>query len=144
HLSADDVYHGTRLGILEMIRGGTTFFNEMYWHRPAIVRAVEEMGVNALVGVTLIDVGAPDVVARQKEEVAQLVADRRAREGRPGKVGSVAPGGRAADPTSAGESPRGVARLALAPHSIYTVSPPVLEWIGGVARDEDLLVHIHL
>ncbi|MGH2963333.1 MAG: amidohydrolase family protein, partial [Solirubrobacterales bacterium] len=75
HLSADDVYHGTRLGILEMIRGGTTFFNEMYWHRAAIVRGVEEMGVEALVGVTLIDVGAPDVFARQKEEVAQLVAE---------------------------------------------------------------------
>jgi 5-methylthioadenosine/S-adenosylhomocysteine deaminase len=122
HLTADDVYLGTRLGVLEMIRGGTTFFNEMYWHRPAIVRAVREMGVRALVGVTVIDVAGPEVLARQKAEVAELVAERRA----------------------AGAPPDDPVQLALAPHSIYTVSPPVLEWIGGVAGDEDLLVHIHL
>jgi 5-methylthioadenosine/S-adenosylhomocysteine deaminase len=122
HLSAEDVYLGTRLGILEMIRGGTTFFNEMYWLRPAIVRAVQEMGVRALVGVTVIDVGGADMLARQKEEVAELVAQRRV----------------------AGPTGDGGAELALAPHSIYTVSPPVLEWIGGLAQDEDLLVHIHL
>ena len=119
HLSAEDVYYGTRLGILEMIRGGTTFFNEMYWERAAIVRAVEEMGVHALVGATVVDIAGPELLARQKEEIVELVGKRRA-------------------------SPTGLAQLALAPHSIYAVSPPVLEWIGWLAREEDLPVHIHL
>jgi len=54
-LTEDDVYAGARLGILEMIRGGTTFFNEMYWHRPALVRAAEELGVRAMIGQTIIN-----------------------------------------------------------------------------------------
>ncbi len=119
-LTQEDVYNGARLGILEMIRSGTTFFNEMYWHRSAIVRAVEEMGVAAMVGCTLIDIGDPAVLEAQKEEMAGLVEERR-------KAG---PGGRV--------------ELALAPHSIYTVSSEVLEWVGGLARDAGLFVHIHL
>ncbi|MFB6240001.1 MAG: amidohydrolase family protein, partial [Gemmatimonadota bacterium] len=31
-MTAGDVYRGTRLALLEMIRTGTTWFNEMYWH----------------------------------------------------------------------------------------------------------------
>jgi hypothetical protein len=30
-MTEDDVYAGARLGILEMVRNGTTFFNDMYW-----------------------------------------------------------------------------------------------------------------
>jgi 5-methylthioadenosine/S-adenosylhomocysteine deaminase len=131
-MSEEDVYHGARLGTLEMIRGGTTFFNEMYWHRPAIVRAVEEMGIRALVGVTVIDVGDPALLERQKEEVRELVAARRAE--------------RAAGSVSGAEwSPsKGLAELAIAPHAIYTVSSEVLRWLGEVARAEGLLLHIHL
>jgi 5-methylthioadenosine/S-adenosylhomocysteine deaminase len=119
-LTAEDVYRGARLGILEMIRGGTTFLNEMYWHRPALVRAVEEMGVRALVGVTLIDVGDPGELERQKGEIRELVEN----------------GGVDADP--------GPATLALAPHSVYTVPVRELEWLGGLARDHDVPLHIHL
>jgi 5-methylthioadenosine/S-adenosylhomocysteine deaminase len=127
-LTEEDVYHGARLGILEMIRGGTTFFNEMYWHRPGIVRAVEELGVRSMVGCTIIDLGDPDMLAAQQEEMLGLVKARR-KQGR----------GRDAEGP---EEPK--AELALAPHSVYTVSPRVLEWIGELASDDDLLVHIHL
>ena len=119
-LTEEDVYLGARLGILEMIRGGTTFFNEMYWYRPAIVRAVEEMGVRALVGCTLIDLGKPEVLEAQKREMLDL-AEGRIPSGNPERVG-----------------------LALAPHSIYTVPPEVLRWIGELAGAHNLPVHIHL
>jgi 5-methylthioadenosine/S-adenosylhomocysteine deaminase len=119
HLSEEDVYHGARLGILEMIRGGTTFFNEMYWHRPGIVRAVEEMGVRAVVGQTVIDIGDPGTTARQQQELLRLLETSRTEAG--GRV-----------------------TLAAAPHSIYTVTPELLAWVGALARKHDLLVHIHL
>ena len=119
-LTEEDVYLGARLGILEMIRGGTTFFNEMYWHRPAIVRAVEEMGVRAQVGCTLIDLGNPEMLESQKREMLDL-AEGRIPIGDPDRVG-----------------------LALAPHSIYTVPPEVLRWIGELAGTHHLPVHIHL
>ncbi|MFA7132679.1 MAG: amidohydrolase family protein, partial [Bacteroidales bacterium] len=31
-LTPDDIYDGTRLAIVEMIRSGTVFFLDMYWH----------------------------------------------------------------------------------------------------------------
>jgi 5-methylthioadenosine/S-adenosylhomocysteine deaminase len=150
HLTEEDVYLGTRLGVLEMIRGGTTFFNEMYWHRPGIVRAVEEMGIHALVGVTIIDLGDPAVLARQKEEVEELVGRRaqlRAKATTGVTAGDAAAATGSAPASSAGPETfanKGVAELGLAPHSIYTVSPETLAWIGQVARDEGLLLHIHL
>jgi 5-methylthioadenosine/S-adenosylhomocysteine deaminase len=116
-LTEEHVYHGARLGILEMIRGGTTFFNEMYWHRPAIVQAVHDLGVRAVVGQTLIDLGDAALFQRQKDELVRLAREERT----VGRVG-----------------------LAAAPHSIYTVPFDVLQWIAGVAEEHGLLVHIHL
>ena len=42
-ITAEDVYNGARLACLEMIKSGTTFFNDMYWHFHGTARAVEEM-----------------------------------------------------------------------------------------------------
>ena len=39
-LEAEDVYWGTRLACLEMIRSGTARFWDMYWHPEASARAV--------------------------------------------------------------------------------------------------------
>jgi 5-methylthioadenosine/S-adenosylhomocysteine deaminase len=156
HLTEEDVYLGARLGILEMIRGGTTFFNEMYWHRRAIVRAVQEMGVHALVGITIIDIGDAELLARQKGEAAELIEERRSRRasgasirGAPATVstssGATTPSnGPVSASTGWPAAGQGVAELALAPHAIYTVTPPVLKWIGEVASEENLPVHIHL
>jgi len=42
HLEPEDVRAGAALGILEMIRSGTTTFSDMYFHVPDIADAVEE------------------------------------------------------------------------------------------------------
>ena len=39
-LEPDDVYWGTRLACLEMVRSGTVRFWDMYWHPQAAARAV--------------------------------------------------------------------------------------------------------
>ena len=49
-LTPEDVYNGSRLAILEMIRSGTVFFNDMYWFQKETVRAAEEMGIRACIG----------------------------------------------------------------------------------------------
>jgi 5-methylthioadenosine/S-adenosylhomocysteine deaminase len=126
-MTEEEVYLGARLGILEMIRGGTTFFNEMYWFRPALVRAVEEMGVRALLGCTLIDVGDAGVLRAQQDEVLGLAEAHRPFPGAPSPAWSSERIG-----------------LALAPHSIYTVPPDVLRWVGEVAEAHALPLHIHL
>jgi 5-methylthioadenosine/S-adenosylhomocysteine deaminase len=118
-LTDDDVYAGARLGILEMIRGGTTFFNEMYWHRPALVRAAEEMGVRAMIGQTIINAAGEEILNQQKKELERLAAE---------------------EPVS----PSGRVKLCAAPHSIYTTNTDELRWISEIAEKYDLLVHIHL
>ncbi|MDO5760761.1 MAG: amidohydrolase [Bacteroidota bacterium] len=54
-LKAEDIYNGTRLAIVEMIKSGTLFFADMYWHHKEVIRAVEEMGIRCDVGVSFMD-----------------------------------------------------------------------------------------
>ena len=49
-LSAEDIYIGTKLAAVEMIRSGTVYFNDSYWHPEAAVRAVQETGMRATLG----------------------------------------------------------------------------------------------
>ena len=55
HLTPQAVYAGTRLAILESIRSGCVAFNDMYFHQPAAIRAAEEMGVRARIGLTMMN-----------------------------------------------------------------------------------------
>ena len=51
---------GTRLGCLEMIRGGTTTYVDMYYFESAIADETARAGMRAVLGETLIDFPAPD------------------------------------------------------------------------------------
>ena len=94
-LEPEDVYWGTRLACLEMIRTGTVRFWDMYWHPAAAARAVADAGMRATVAAPLIDVdGRTRRDARRPRSRAS--------------TSSPAP--------ASGSSP------GLAPHAIYTVS----------------------
>jgi 5-methylthioadenosine/S-adenosylhomocysteine deaminase len=118
-LEPEDVYWGTRLACLEMIRNGITRFWDMYWHPAAAARAVHDSGMRATVAAPLIDVDGRTEAMRAAalaglNELAEL------------------PG--AGDRIDAG----------LAPHAIYTVSESSLRWIAEVAGERELPVQIHL
>jgi len=117
-LTAEDVYRGARLACLEMIRSGTTYLNDMYWHHQAVARAVSEMGLRAHVGAAFLDFGDAERARREREAALRHLE--------------------AMDELG----PR--VRLSLSPHAIYTVRPESLAWLGEVARSEGLLLHIHL
>lgn len=51
---------GTRLALVEFIRGGTTTFNDMYYFEDAIAEETAKAGMRAVLGQTLIDFPAPD------------------------------------------------------------------------------------
>ncbi len=53
--SKKEVYIGAKLAILEMIKSGTTFFNDMYWYPNATVKAAEELRVRACISPAFID-----------------------------------------------------------------------------------------
>ena len=54
-LTRDDIYVGARMGIAEMLLGGTTTFTDMYWHENAVGEAVEQMGIRAVLSPCFID-----------------------------------------------------------------------------------------
>jgi 5-methylthioadenosine/S-adenosylhomocysteine deaminase len=118
-LDPEDVYWGTRLACVEMIRTGTVRFWDMYWHPGATARAVKDAGLRAVIGAPLIDDGD-----RAKSPKLREAAERSLEE-------IVAEGGEAVEP-------------ALAPHAIYTVSEESLRWIAETSAERGLPIQVHL
>jgi 5-methylthioadenosine/S-adenosylhomocysteine deaminase len=115
-LDPEDVYWGTRLACLEMVRNGTSRFWDMYWHPAAAARAVRDAGLRATVAAPLIDV------------------DGRTEAMRDAAVHSLDELTGAGDRVDAG----------LAPHAIYTVTESSLRWIAELAAERGIPVQIHL
>jgi 5-methylthioadenosine/S-adenosylhomocysteine deaminase len=118
HMTEEDVYWGTKLACLEMIKTGTTFFNDMYWHWPGTARAVQEMGIRGAISPVFIDLFDPKKTREQIALNEELYQGREA------------------------FGPR--VTFTLGPHAIYTVSEEALRWCAEFARDEGVLVHFHL
>ncbi len=51
---------GTRLGLAEMVRGGTTTYCDMYYFEDAIAEETKKAGVRGVLGETILDFPAPD------------------------------------------------------------------------------------
>ncbi len=115
-LEPEDVYWGTRLACLEMIRSGTARFWDMYWHPGATARAVEDAGLRATIGGPLFDADG-DTAAMRETALGNLEE-------------------------LAGFGPR--IERSLAPHAIYTVSEELLRWTAETAAEHEVAVHIHL
>jgi 5-methylthioadenosine/S-adenosylhomocysteine deaminase len=115
-LDADDVYWGTRLACVEMIRGGTVRFWDMYWQPAATARAVADAGLRATIGAPLIDTGDMGRSGLRKYALESL------------------------------DELDGIDRIdrALAPHAIYTVSEDSLRWIAEHSAELDVPIQIHL
>ena len=56
-LTPEDVYYGNLLGIIEMIKSGTTCFSDMYLHVNKTVQAVKESGIRAVISWPMADLG---------------------------------------------------------------------------------------
>jgi 5-methylthioadenosine/S-adenosylhomocysteine deaminase len=115
-LEPEDVYWGTRLACLEMIRSGTVRFWDMYWHPQATARAVEDAGLRVTIGPPLIDSG--EGLSSLRDDALQGLGDLAER------------GDRIA--------------ASLAPHAIYTVSSEGLRWVAETAAERELPIQIHL
>jgi 5-methylthioadenosine/S-adenosylhomocysteine deaminase len=73
-LGAEDVYWGTRLACLEMIRTVTTRFWDMYWQPLATARAVRDAGLKAMIGGPFLDAGVKRAATREAalEDLGEL------------------------------------------------------------------------
>jgi 5-methylthioadenosine/S-adenosylhomocysteine deaminase len=63
-LEPADVRVGAELGLVEMVKSGTTTLSDMYFHVPEIATAVDRAGVRAVLGHTAITAGKDDDAAR--------------------------------------------------------------------------------
>jgi 5-methylthioadenosine/S-adenosylhomocysteine deaminase len=117
-IDADFVYHATRMACLEMIKTGTTTFNDHYWHMPMAYKAVTEMGLRAVLSYVFLDMNDPAEAERQKvqcknmHEIARQWGD--------------------------------TVTFAIAIHAIYSVSEEMILWATDYAREHGLKIHIHL
>ena len=59
HMSAQFVHDGTRLACAEMLRGGTTCFNDMYFYPKAAAEAAMAAGIRAAIGLVTFDSPTP-------------------------------------------------------------------------------------
>lgn len=119
HLSASFVLEGTRLACAEMLLGGITTFNDMYFFPEAVCQAAVEAGVRAVAGIVAVDFPtpyAPDAATALNRGLATRAA-------------------------FAGEP---LAQFALAPHAPYTVSDGVFTTVAALAHREGLPVHCHV
>jgi 5-methylthioadenosine/S-adenosylhomocysteine deaminase len=118
-LEPDDVAAGAELGVLEMIRSGTTAFADMYFEIDRTAAVVERAGLRAVLGHGAIAAGKDDAAARA--DVEESVAMARALDG-------------AAD---------GRISTAVMPHSLTTVTPDLLELAAEGAADAGVPLHYH-
>jgi 5-methylthioadenosine/S-adenosylhomocysteine deaminase len=117
-LTDEDIYWGTKLACLEMIRSGTTTFFDMYDKLDWIADAVEEMGLRAVLSEVCFDHFQPERTAKCKQQITKRF--------------------------DAPSSYSSRIRLAIGPHAIYTVSGELLQWIHAFAGERGLLIHTHL
>jgi 5-methylthioadenosine/S-adenosylhomocysteine deaminase len=117
-LEPEDVYWGTRLACVEMIRAGTTKFVDMYWHGAEVAAAVRDSGVRAVISSVIIDQLDPAKGEALRPEVVEVL----------GRLGEAGP----------------LVQPSLGPHAIYTVSPETLRWTAELAGEREIPLHIHL
>lgn len=119
HVSPQFVYDGTLLACAEMLRGGVTCFNDMYFYPADAARAALDIGMRAALGLIVIDF--PTVYAADADDyVAKGLALRDA----------------------LGEQQ--LLTFCMAPHAPYTVSDKTFSRLITLAEELDLPVHMHV
>lgn len=113
------VRDGTLLAAEEMLRGGITTCNEMYFHPDAAAEAFDMAGMRGVVGITVIDFPTPYASDPDDYITKGLAARDRWLD-----------------------HPR--LQFTLAPHAPYTVSDEHLLRCSNLAMELDLPIHMHI
>lgn len=118
-VDSEFVEAGTKLAIAEMIRGGITCFNDMYFFAETTAKVASETGMRTHVGMVLLDL--PTRYANDEDEYLDkglAIYDQ--------------------------YKFHPLVRCALSPHAPYTVSNASLERVAALANELALPVHTHV
>ena len=115
NLSDDDLYYTTLLSLVEMVKTGTTCFNDMYFNWKGSFRAFDELKVRGVYGRCLMGDIDSDGLSRINEfrELYKM-------------------------------NTNDMIRLSIAPHALYTTSMEYLCECSRLASLYNLPIHIHL
>ncbi|MDF9840280.1 MULTISPECIES: amidohydrolase [unclassified Paenibacillus] len=117
--TGDDVYWGTALSVLEMLKGGTTTFLDMYDHMDRVAEVTEQSGIRAVLMRGAIGLCPEDV---QNQKLAEAVEFARNWHGKAdGRITAM-----------------------LSPHAPYTCPPDFFMKFVQAAHDLDLPMHTHM
>ncbi len=119
HVSPPFVRDGTRLACAEMLRGGITCFNDMYFFQQAAAEAATELGMRAALGITTLEF--PTAFASDAADYLNKGLEIRQHYA---------------------EHP--LISFCLAPHAPYTVSDNTFRRIATLAEQLSLPIHCHL
>lgn len=119
HVSPSFCEDGVRLALAEMIRGGTTCINDMYFFPDATAKAVDEAGFRATLGLVVFDFPTPWASAPD-EYFSKGLALHDTLRGHP------------------------LIRTAFAPHAPFTVSDEPLQRVRALADQLSIPIHIHV
>jgi 5-methylthioadenosine/S-adenosylhomocysteine deaminase len=117
-LTYDDIYWGSKLACLEMIKNGITVFNDMYWFWEATAQAVLDMGIRGLVSAVFID-GFDEKRGKEQIDENMRLFDL-AQKYAPSVI------------------------FTFGPHALYTVSEASLTWMRDFSESRDILIHMHV
>jgi 5-methylthioadenosine/S-adenosylhomocysteine deaminase len=119
NVTEDFAAWGTKLSLLEMLRGGITTYADMYYFEDAVARVTKEAGMRGVLGETILDFPAPDnKTVDEAYSYTQKFLDHW--KGDPLIIAAVAP------------------------HSIYTCSEKTLEDSAALARKNGAPILIHI
>jgi len=118
-LKPEDVYYGTLLSCVEMIKSGTTCFSDMYFHEDMVAKAVIESGLRCVLSPGIIEAGQKILGRILLREAVKI-----AKKYRGGSYGRIS--------------------VMLGPHALYSCSPQLLRRVSEEAKALNIGVHIHL
>jgi 5-methylthioadenosine/S-adenosylhomocysteine deaminase len=119
HVSDEFVHDGSLLAMAEMLRGGITCVNDMYFYPEATARAALRAGMRAALGMIALEF--PSAYAPNAAGYLQKgLATRDTYQGEP------------------------LLTFTLAPHAPYTVADEMLKHMGVLADELDLPIHMHV
>src|SRR6202046_3285989 len=119
NVTPDFVEWGTKLGVLEMLRGGITTYADMYYFEDVVARVTKDAGMRGVLGETIIDFPAPD----NKTPGDAFAYTQKFLDHWKGDPLIIA---------------------AVAPHSIYTCSEKTLQDAAALARRNNAPILIHI
>ena len=118
NIDSDFVYWGTKVAAIEMLKTGTTTFNDQYWSPTPAKVAAKEMGIRPVISYVVLDKSDPSEASRQKGQCERMY--------------------------EASLKWNDDAIFSVAFHAVYSVSEEMILWASEFAKKHDLLLHIHL